>query len=126
MSAARSVGFNKAAVSKLLNLLCDQINKAKYGPTDIYNFDETGLTSLAKSQSKVISLSGKRQVGCLTSAARGQLFTVVLCFSAGGHCDPPYLIFPRQGMKYGLLDDAPPRTVASCHPNGWMQAEIFC
>ena len=124
-SAARAMGFNRVVVSQFFGLLCDQMDKHKFGPTRIFNVDETGITSVPKSHSKIISLRGRRQVGCLTSAERGHTVTAVLCFSAAGQYVPPFLIFPRQRMKDGLLDDAPPGTAATCHPSGWMQADIF-
>jgi hypothetical protein len=83
------------------------------------------VTSNAKSQPKVIASTGRRQVGTLTSAERGQLVTAEICFSADGSYMPPMLIFPRKRMKPELLDGAPPGAWAECHPSGWMQAEIF-
>jgi hypothetical protein len=44
------MGFNKAAVSVFK--LCEQIDKNKFGQTKIYNFVDTGLTSVAKPHKK--------------------------------------------------------------------------
>jgi hypothetical protein len=82
----------------------------KFFSTKIYNFNESGLSSRPKSQSTVISLSGRRQVGYLTSAEREQLITTVLSFSAVRHYVPPFFIFPGQRMKDELLDGSPPGT----------------
>lgn len=124
-SAARAMGFNQVAVGKFFDLLTSLTDKFKFRPTRIYNVDETGLTTVPKSHSKVIAMRGRRQVGTLASGERGQLITAALSFSAAGHYVPPFLIFPRVRMKAELLDGAPVETVAACHPSGWMQSTIF-
>lgn len=124
-SAARAMGFNRAVVSSFFNLLDTLYVKHSFNATRIYNMDETGLTSVPKKIGKIISVKGKKQVGALASAERGQLVTAVLCFSAAGHYVPPLMIFPRVRMKSELLDGAPPGTITVCHPSGWMQQHIF-
>ncbi|KAJ4437982.1 hypothetical protein ANN_13921 [Periplaneta americana] len=124
-SAARAMGFNKAAVSKLLANLTVCMEKHQFPSTRIYNVDERGLTTVPNTQPKVLAQKGRRQVGTLASAERGQLVTAEICFSAAGQYIPPLLIFPRMRMKEELLDGAPPGTIAICHPSGWMQSEIF-
>nr|XP_047141474.1 MFS-type transporter clz9-like [Hydra vulgaris] len=84
-----------------------------------------GISTVPKLLSKVISTKGKRQVGSLTSAERGQLVTAVVCCSASGRYMPPMLIFPRQRMKVELMDRAPPGAWAECHPSGWIQTDLF-
>ncbi|KAK2577924.1 hypothetical protein KPH14_011869 [Odynerus spinipes] len=86
---------------------------------------ETGITTLPKKKSKILSLKGKKQVGLVSSAERDQLTTAGLCVSAAGAYVPPLLIFPRVRMKAELLDGAPPGTIAICHPSGWIQSDIF-
>lgn len=124
-SAARAMGFNRTVVSSFYDLLSSLYIKHEFVPTKVYNMDETGLTSVPKKIGKIISVKGKKQVGTLASAERGQLITAVLCFSAAGHYIPPLMIFPRVRMKAELLDGAPAGTVAVCHPSGWMQQHIF-
>ncbi|XP_026319551.1 uncharacterized protein LOC113230034 [Hyposmocoma kahamanoa] len=119
------MGFNKVSVSKFFSLLIELQDKYKFGPTKIFNVDETGITTVPKKKSKVLSLKGKKQVGLISSAERGQLSTAVLCVSASGIYVPPLVIFPRVRMKAELLDGAPPGTIAMCHPSGWIQSYIF-
>lgn len=124
-SAARAMGFNEVSVGKFFDLLDSLMDRYNFQASSIYNVDELGLTAVPKTQSKVIALKGRRQVGTLTSAERGQLVTVELCMSAAGHYIPPLLVFPRVRMKAELLNGAPHGTIAACQPNGWMQTEIF-
>lgn len=70
--------------------------------------DETGITCVPKSQSKIIACRGRRQVGTLTSADRGQTITAEICMSADGSYMPPMLIFPRVRAKLELIDGGPP------------------
>nr|XP_012559627.2 MFS-type transporter clz9-like [Hydra vulgaris] len=116
------MGFNKVAVNKFFELVKNVIDINKIDVERVWNVDETGISTLPKSLSKVISTKGKRQVGSLTYAERGQLVTAVICCSASGRYMPPILIFPRQRMKAELMDGAPP---GAYHPSGWIQTDLF-
>ncbi|XP_025829864.1 uncharacterized protein LOC112904326 [Agrilus planipennis] len=124
-SAARAMGFNKVAVSKFYQLLGDIYDKYELTPDKIYNCDETGISVVSKTKSKILAMKGRKQVGSLSSAERGQTITVEICFNAAGTYMPPLMIFPRQRMKPELLDAAPPGTTAVCNPRGWITSEIF-
>ena len=113
------------SVSKFFDLLEGEVDKSKFTPDRIYNVDETGVTTVPNKPSKILSLKGKKQVGIISSAERGQLVTVELCLSASGHYVPPMFVFPRVRMKAELLDHAPPGSVAVPHKSGWMQSNIF-
>lgn len=72
-----------------------------------------------------MATKGRKQVGSLSSAERGQLVTVEICMSASGHFIPPLFVFPRCRMKPDMLDNAPPGSQGVAHPSGWMQSDIF-
>lgn len=124
-SAARAMGFNRVAVDNFFSLLEQAIDKYKITPQRTYNVDETGVSTVPKSHSKILALSGKRQVGTLTSAERGKLMTTIVCFSAAGSYMPPMFIFPRKRMKPELLDGAPVGSWGECHESGWIQGHLF-
>ncbi|KAF2904420.1 hypothetical protein ILUMI_01757 [Ignelater luminosus] len=69
-----------------------------------FNCHETVISTVSK--------TGRKQVGALSSAERGQLFTAEMRFSAARQYIPPMLIFSRQRMKQELVDGAPPGAVA--------------
>lgn len=124
-SAARAMGFNKVAVGNFYQLLGEIYDKYKLTPDKIYNCDETGISIVSKTKSKIIATKGRKQVGSLSSAERGSTTTVEICFNAAGTYMPPFMIFPRQRMKAELLDHAPPGTMAECNARGWMTIETF-
>lgn len=124
-SAARAMGFNKLTVGKFYQLLGDVYDKYKFTPNNIYNCDETGISIVSKTKSKILAMKGRKQVGSLSSAERGQTITIEICFNAAGTYMPPLIIFPRQRMKAELLDHAPPGSTAVCNPRGWITTEIF-
>ncbi|KAK6182566.1 hypothetical protein SNE40_010220 [Patella caerulea] len=124
-SAARAKGFNKTAVNKFFDLLESLMDEHQFAPNNIYNVDETGLSTVQSRPSKIIAKKRRRQVGSLTSAERGELVTAEICMSATGSFVPPLFIFPRVRMKPELMDGAPPGSLAQCHHSGWMQLDIF-
>jgi hypothetical protein len=51
--------------------------------------------------------------------------TVITCMNAAGTYVPLMLIFPQKIMKPELTGGAPPGTISSCDPSGWIQHDIF-
>ncbi|XP_022830992.1 uncharacterized protein LOC111359630 [Spodoptera litura] len=124
-SAARAAGFNRLSVGKYFELLGKALDDNPFTPDRIYNCDETGISVVPKSRSKVIAATGKKQVGALTSAERGTTITIEICFNAAGTYLPPMFIYPRKLMKPELLNGAPPNSWAECSDSGWITADIF-
>lgn len=124
-SGARAMGFNKVSVDKFFLLLTKVVDKHKLTASQIYNCDETGITVNPKSNSKIIALKGKRQVGLLTSADRGETVTALLCMSASGAYMPPMLIFPRKRMQQEFEMGLPPGGWAEVHSSGWITLDTF-
>ncbi|XP_023310354.1 uncharacterized protein LOC111691547 [Anoplophora glabripennis] len=124
-SAARAMGFNKISVAKFYELLGAVLDKYKLGPDRIYNCGETAISSVSKTKFKIISRRGRKQVGSLSSAERGQTVTVKICVSAAGSYMPPMLIFPRKRMKAELLNNSAPGTTSHCNASGWMTTDVF-
>lgn len=124
-SAARAMGFNKVVVANFFKLLEETITNNEITPDRIYNCDETGFTVNPKAQSKIIAKKGRRQVGAITSAERGQTVTAEICFSAAGVFVPPMLIFPRVRMQNEFEIGLPPSAFAVSHESGWMTKELF-
>lgn len=81
-------------MSELFNKLSSVIDRHSFQASEIYNLDETGITTVQK-PSKVIARKGMKQVGLLTSGERGQLLTMELAVSASGNSIPPMFVFPR-------------------------------
>lgn len=101
------------------------MEKYKFSASRIFNCDETGISSVPNKPSKIFSLKGKKQVGCLSSGERGTLVTAEICFNAVGLYIPPLLIFPRVRKNPAFENGLPHEAIVECHPSGWMQSEIF-
>lgn len=124
-SGVRAMGFNRPNVNRFFDLLKDIVDKHKLTQDRIYNSDETGISVNPKGHSKIIATRGKRQVGALTSADRGENVTVELCFSAAGAYMPPMLIFPRVRMQKEFEVGLPPGSWAEVYQTGWMTSDLF-
>ncbi|KAF0298904.1 Jerky -like [Amphibalanus amphitrite] len=100
------------------------LGKYQFQSRQVWNMDETGITTV-QTPSKILAKRGKRTVGALTSAERGQLITVVAACSAAGHYIPPMLIWPRKRHLDKLMDGTPPGSIAGTSDSGWTDGDLF-
>ncbi|KAL1446005.1 hypothetical protein WDU94_012268 [Cyamophila willieti] len=124
-SLARAKGFNRTAVGNFFDLLEPLVRQYNFRPENIYNVDETGITTVPNKPSKVLALRGKKQVGALSSAERGTLVTAEICMNAAGGFMPTMFVFPRVKCNPRLMDRALPGMFATYHPSGWIQMDSF-
>ena len=124
-SAVRAMSFNTVNANKFFDPYKSIVGQYQFLPHCIFNCDETGVTTVQGRPSKILAKTGRRHVGGLVSAERGQLVTVELCMNVTGSFIPPLFIFPRVRMKMELMNGAPPGSIYACHKSGWMQLTIF-
>lgn len=123
-SIARAVGFNKPSVDKFYGLLKSELQNFPYQAKNIWNVDESGLTTVHRPQ-KVLAKKGQKQVGKVTSGERGKNVTIVCSMNATGVYIPPMIIFPRKRLAPALTRGLPPGSVARVSDNGWITKELF-
>lgn len=125
-SLARSSAFNKHNVSLTFDNFKKVLSKcaADIKGTDIWNLDETGLSTV-HILPKILAPLGEKQVGSMTSAERGTTVTMIAAINAGGGFVPPMLIFPRVNFKDFMLAGAPEGTIGGANPSGWSNESMF-
>lgn len=123
-SLNRVSAFNKEEITNFYDKLGDLMQKYKFLPNNIYNADETGITTVTD-PGKVLAEKGQRRVGAVTSGERGSNITVMCAMSAAGNFIPPMFIFARQRMTPLLEKDGPPGALYTNSKNGWINEEIF-
>ena len=109
-SFGRVTAFNRPVVDKFFDNLANVMDKYTFSPSDIYNTDETGCTTV-QNPAAVVTEKGNKQVGAITSDERGELVTVVYTVSAIGSVVPPLFIFPRVHYKAHFLGDGSTNSV---------------
>lgn len=123
-SLTRNTSFNRHNVSLFYNNLANVLDKNKFEGKDIWNMDETGVTTVQEPEN-VVAGRGVRQVGAVTSGERGTLVTVACAGNALGNMIPPMFIFPRVNFKDHFIRDGPPGCIGAANKSGWMMEDHF-
>ena len=93
-SMQRMACFNEHNVAAFMDNLENALTRNTYGPAQIWNLDETGVTTVQKPVN-ILATKGVKQVGSVVSQERGTLVTVCCAINAIGNHMPPYFVFPR-------------------------------
>lgn len=123
-SAARSFAFNKTAVQQFYNNLGDVLQRHNFAADRIFNFDESGVSTVLDTP-KILAPKSQKQVGQIVSAERGELMTFGAIISASGNTIPPLFVFPRVHYKDHFLEGAPEGSIGAANRSGWINADIF-
>ena len=123
-SLSRAMGFNKLSVDRFFTSLIQVFSRTSYGPEAIYNFDETGVTTVPDSN-RVLAKQGTRSEGRTVSIEKGALVTIVCAINAIGHSIPPMFIFPMKNFRSHFLNGAPPGSAGIANGSGWTTEETF-
>ena len=125
-SVSRMASFNPVNLKTFQDKLELLIGRYALTPSQIFNLDETGVTTVQKVP-KIVGKKGEHQVGQVVSRERGELVTQVGIICAAGSSLPPVWIFPRhrydpKKMLNGVDENGP---LGLVHPSGWMTSNNF-
>lgn len=123
-SLNRILGFNYTEVKLFYSNLTTVMDKYKFDGSRIYNYDETGISTVQK-PGKILAPKGVKQLGFATSWERGKNITVCCAMSASGAYVPPMFIYPRLRMNPVLGNGGPVNAIYHCSKSGWITEELF-
>lgn len=123
-SLDRATAFNRTTVTEFFDNLTTVMKRHNFAPQNIYNVDETGVTTV-QTPDHIVARKGKNQVGALTFQERGTLVTCAIAINATGNSVPPIFIFPKKNFKQHFIRDGPPGCIGTANGTGWMQEDDF-
>lgn len=123
-SLQRAINFNKTNVSAFFDKLGEVRDRYGFTTANIWNLDETGVTTVQR-VGKVVAQKGTKQVGGITSSERGVLVTLCVAVSAIGNSIPPMFVFPRKRYQDHFIRDGPPGSIGTGNGSGWMTSDEF-
>lgn len=124
-SLNRISAFNEEEIKLFFSNLQNVMDRFKFEPSQIYNMDETGVTTVQKNCPKIYGPKGMKRIGAAISAERGRTITAVFAVNVAGSYIPPMLIYPRKRMTPQLQKNGPMGCSYKCSKNGWINAELF-
>ena len=123
-SLARATALNRHTVGNFFDQLGDLYDRYKFEMHDIYNLDETGCTT-AQQPGGVVAPTGKKRIGSMTSAERGELVTVLYAVGASGAVVPPMFVFPRVNFWNNFIVGGPLGCIGGANKSGWMNEDLY-
>ena len=108
----------------MFDLLRNLIVQNNLQARQIYNYDETGVSTV-QTPRKVLAKKGEKQVGRIVSAERGTNITMTCAMSASGFFVPPFYLFPRKRMQLHFMKGCSPGSVGFANGSGWMDTDNF-
>lgn len=124
MSLNRAKALCPETVKLFYEKLESLYEEYKFPPSRIYNVDETGVTTVPPSRSRVLVHKTMKNVQQISTAERGTLTTVILGMNATGQHITPAIIYPRKKQD-DLRANLPSNYKLFYSKNGWVNSDIF-
>ncbi|CAG4958811.1 unnamed protein product [Colias eurytheme] len=123
-SINRRTALNNEEVQLFYKLLGDLMEQHKFTPKNIYNCDETGISTV-QDPGKILAPKGMKRIGSITCWERGKNITLLCAMNAVGGFVPPMFIFPRKRINPQLEKDDLAGAIYKCSDNGWINENLF-
>lgn len=115
------IRFRQSEETRFFENLAQVTETEKFNESRIYG---TSMSTVQQQRTKILTKTGKKQVGMIVSAQKAEAITAVACISASGFFVPPMLLFPRRKLKPHILNDPPLGSIGATSPSGWINGNL--
>jgi len=126
LSFARATASNKETLQQFFNVLEITLkeNNLLNKPHQIFNVDETGLSTVPNYFRKAVGINGIKSIN-LVAAEKGSTTTAVICCNAVGKFLPPMLIYKGMRKMPWMDNNLVPCSIVHTSKNGWIDSVWF-
>ena len=126
LSKTRLATTSREILDKYFDLLEEVLvqNNILNKPSQIFNFDETGVP-LSFSPPRVLARKGQKYVYSVRTGDKSQVTVLACACSAAGYVLPPHVIFKQSGLNKEWIVGEVPNTKYSLTETGWINSSVF-
>lgn len=123
-SLGSATAFNRHNVGEFFDNFTTMMDRYSFLPQMIYTMNENSVTTV-QTPKEIVTEKGRKQVGSVTSAVRGELVTVACAVNANGNVAQSKFIFPHVCFKDHFIMVSPAGSISHATKSGWMNEEAF-
>ena len=127
LTVSRAKSLTPAVIDAFFQLLRSEMEELKLTdkPANVYNLDESGLSTDPRGKHVFVEKSG-RDAYLKSQGAGKAMYSVLFCCNAEGRFLPPFVVYKALRAPYDTwTQGGPPGTTYATTPSGWMESGVF-
>ncbi|XP_057843427.2 MFS-type transporter clz9-like [Cryptomeria japonica] len=120
----RALSLRPIVVSSFYSILSKAYVANPYGPTCIWNCDETSVMAGRNGDMRVLERKGSRNMSYVLTKSR-EWITILCCINASGQSIPGFYLFKGKRKLHNYISKCELRACIIAQQHAWMTKELF-